>query len=146
MSAIQKGWSDIFVYNIASGSYEQITKDPYNDLAPRFINNSTQIVFSSNRPVDTLASEKTKYDDVDFNPTNDLFVYNYATRSNKLIRLTNTPLANESNPVEWSSGQVGFLSDESGVRNSYIAGFDSTITAVDTISHFQVFYKDRSWQ
>jgi hypothetical protein len=141
MSAIQKGWSDIFVYNIASGSYEQITKDPFNDLTPRFINNSSQIVFSSNRPVDTLAGEKTKYDDVDFNPTNDLFVYNYATRSNKLIRLTNTPLANESHPVEWSSGQVGFLSDESGIRNSYIAGFDSTITAVDTISHYKYFTK-----
>jgi len=141
MSAIQKGWSDIFVYNIASGSYEQITKDPYNDLTPRFINNSTQIVFSSNRPVDTLAGEKTKYDDVDFNPTNDLFVYNYATRSNKLIRLTNTPLANESHPVEWSNGQVGFLSDESGIRNSYIAGYDSTITAVDTISHYKYFTK-----
>jgi len=141
MSAIQKGWSDIFVYNIASGSYEQITKDPYNDLNPRFINNSTQIVFSSDRPVDTLATEKTKYNDVDFNPTNDIFVYNYATRSNKLIRLTNTPLANETNPVEWTSGQVGFLSDESGIRNRYIAGFDSTITAVDTISHYKYFSK-----
>jgi hypothetical protein len=141
MSGILRGWSDIFVYNIASSSYEQITDDPYNDLTPRFINNSTQIVFSSNRPVDTLAAPKTKYDDIDFNPTNDLFVYNYATRSNKLIRLTNTPLANESDPVEWSSGHVGFLSDESGIRNNYIAGFDSTITAVDTISHFKYFTK-----
>jgi len=141
MSAIQKGWSDIFVYNIASGSYEQITKDPYNDLSPRFINNSSQIVFSSDRPVDTLATEKTKYEDVEFNPTNDLFVYNYANRSNKLIRLTNTPLANETNLVEWSSGKVGFLSDESGIKNSYIAGFDSTITAVDTISHYKYFTK-----
>jgi hypothetical protein len=88
-----------------------------------------------------LAAPKTKYDDIDFNPTNDLFVYNYASRSNKLIRLTNTPLANESDPVEWSGGHVGFLSDESGIRNNYIAGFDSTITAVDTISHFKYFTK-----
>ena len=141
MSAILKGWSDIFVFNIASSSYEQITKDPYNDLTPRFINNSTQIVFSSNRPVDTLAGEKVKFNEVDFNPNNDLFVYNYATRSNKLQRITKTPLANESQPVEWSSGHVGFLSDESGIRNSYIAGFDSTLTAVDTIAHYQYFSK-----
>jgi len=141
MSAILKGWSDIFVFNIASSSYEQITNDPYNDLTPRFINNSTGIAFTSNRPVDTLAGEKVKFDEVDFNPTNDLFVYNYATRSNKLQRLTNTPLANETQPVEWSSGHIGFLSDESGIRNSYVAGFDSTITAVDTISHYRYFSK-----
>ena len=141
MSGILKGWSDIFVFNIASSSYEQITKDPYNDLNPRFIDNSTKIVFSSNRPVDTLAGEKVKFDEVDFNPTNDLFVYNYATRSNKLQRITKTPLANETQPVEWSSGHIGFLSDESGIRNSYIAGFDSTLTAVDTIAHYQYFSK-----
>ena len=31
-SAVQKGQSDIFVYNNASGSHEQITKDIYDDL------------------------------------------------------------------------------------------------------------------
>ena len=54
MSAIQNGQSDIFVFTAGSNAYEQITKDVYDDLNPRFIDYSTKIIFSSNRPDDTL--------------------------------------------------------------------------------------------
>jgi hypothetical protein len=143
MSAILKGQSDLFVFNVASSSVEQLTNDTYNDFNPRFINNNSEIVFSSNRPVDTLPSAKAKAEDIKFNPNNDIFIYDYANHSSKLKRITNTPLANEFQPVEWSGGHIGFLSDESGITNAYIAGYDSTLTAVDTISHYRYFSK--SW-
>ena len=54
MSAVQNGQSDIYVYDVGSNSYDQITKDHYDDLYPRFINNSKEIVFSSNRINDTI--------------------------------------------------------------------------------------------
>ncbi len=54
MSAVQQGQSDIFTFNLISGSYERLTNDFYDDLNPRFIENSTKIVFSSNRNSDTL--------------------------------------------------------------------------------------------
>jgi len=145
MSAILKGQSDLFVFNVASNSYEQLTNDTYNDLNPRFINNNTEIVFSSNRTVDTLPSPKVKVDEnIKYNPNNDIFIYDYANRSNKLKRITNTPLANDYQPVEWAAGHIGFLSDESGISNAYIAGYDSTLTAVDTISHYRYFSKNWS--
>ncbi len=143
MSAILKGQSDLFIFNVASNSYEQLTNDSYNDLNPRFINNNSEIVFSSNRPVDTLPSPKAKLDNIKYNPNNDIFIYDYANRSNKLKRITNSPLVNDFQPVEWAGGHVGFLSDENGITNAYIAGYDSTLTAVDTVSHYRYFSK--SW-
>ena len=40
LSAVQNGQSDIFVYTPGSGNSDQITKDIYDDLTPRFITNS----------------------------------------------------------------------------------------------------------
>lgn len=61
MSAIQKGQSDIFVYNLRTRVAEQITKDFFDDLDPHFIDKSRAIVFSSNRVNDTLGVDKYTY-------------------------------------------------------------------------------------
>ncbi len=50
MSAVQDGQTDIFVFTAASNAYEQITKDVYDDMNPRFTEHSTKIVFSSKPP------------------------------------------------------------------------------------------------
>ena len=54
MSAVQKGQTDIFVYNLTSNFTEQITKDIYDDLTPRFMPDGRQIIFASNRIDDTI--------------------------------------------------------------------------------------------
>lgn len=137
-SAVQKGQSDIFVYNIASKSYEQITKDVYNDLNPRFINHSRQIIFSSNRDNDTIRFDKPA-DITKLRFTNDLFVYNYVGKQNVLRRVTNTPLANEIQPMPYSDNYFTYLSDQNGIYNRYIARFDSAITYIDTTKHYRFF-------
>ncbi len=53
ISAINRGQSDIYVHTIAAGTNERLTNDIYDDFSPRFINNSKQIIFTSNRPEDT---------------------------------------------------------------------------------------------
>ncbi|MEI7980435.1 MAG: hypothetical protein WCI71_02205, partial [Bacteroidota bacterium] len=137
-SAVQKGQSDIFVYNIASGSHEQITKDIYNDLNPRFINHSHDIIFSSNRVSDTI-----RFDDMvkmDKNHYyNDLFIYNYAGKQNVLRRLTHSPDAHETQPMPYGDNYFCFLSDKNGVVNRYLAKYDSTIAFVDTTTHYRYF-------
>jgi len=137
-SAVQKGQSDIFVYKIASNSFDQITNDLYNDLYPRFINNSSQIIFSSNRTNDTLRFGE----DVDIESMqqyNDLYLYDYKKRTNFLRRITATPTANEISAMEYEDGYIAYLSDYNGIYNRYIARFDSTITYVDTITHYRYF-------
>ncbi|HEY6162395.1 MAG TPA: hypothetical protein VI112_14290, partial [Bacteroidia bacterium] len=135
MSAVNLGITDIYVYNIAGGGIEQITKDVYDDLNPRFVNNGTKIIFSSNRTGDTLKT------DMDLSHKGaaykDLFLYNYQTRSNLLKRVTETPLVNEYYPSEFDSTHIAYISDDNGIRNRYIASFDSAIAYIDTVAHYR---------
>ncbi|MEI7662999.1 MAG: hypothetical protein WCK34_12400, partial [Bacteroidota bacterium] len=138
LSAVQKGQSDIFVYNIASGSHEQITRDIYTDMNPRFMNHSRNIIFSSNRINDTIRfDDPVKIENLHYN--NDLFIYNYASKSNLLQHLTKTPEANETQPQPYSDNYFSFLSDQSGIVNRYLARYDSTISFIDTVTHYRYF-------
>ncbi len=137
MSAVQKGQSDLFVYNIAASSFYKITNDIYSELNPRFINNSNQIVFSSNRENDTIGKEPELIVGV---PENfDLFVYDYANRNPILKRITNTPLASEIMPEPYGYNTISYLSDETGIYNSYLAAIDSSVSSVDTAIHYRYF-------
>ena len=137
MSAIQNGQSDIFVFTAASNGYEQITKDIYDDLTPRFVHDSKEIVFSSNRTNDTIRSGSNKND---FEPqlSKDIFVYDYASRSNVLKRVTNTPNINETYPADYDSLHISYLSDQNGIKNRYLANFDSIISFIDTATHYRL--------
>lgn len=136
MSAVQKGQTDIFIFTAASNAYDQITKDIYDDLTPRFIHNSKEIVFASNRPVDTLFFDsKRKYEDPQQHK--DLFVFDNVAKSPVLKRVTNTPGIDEMYPSDYDSTHISYLSDLNGIRNRYIARFDSVIAYVDTASHYK---------
>ena len=136
MSAVQKGQTDIFIFTAGSNGYEQITKDIYDDLNPRFVHNSKEIVFSSNRPTDTLSFDpKKKLPDAQ--PHKDLFMFNNVTKSHTLKRITNTPNIDEMYPADYDSTHISYLSDLNGIRNRYIAQFDSTIAYVDTAAHYR---------
>lgn len=142
MSAILKGQSDIYVYQPASGSHEQITDDRYDDISPRFMNGSRDIIFSSNRPGDTLKpSPDVKPDDLP--SRNDLFLYNYGSGSDILRRLTNTPAEHETMPMPYSRSEFAYLSDYNGIVNRYLARYDSAIAWVDTTTHYRYFTTTR---
>ncbi len=138
MSAVQSGQSDIFIYDVGSNSYEQITKDDFDDLYPRFINNSKEIVFSSNRINDTIRFEN-KYKPGEVQERYDLFLYSYTNKSNYLRRVTKTPLSNEIKAMEYEKNHISFLSDKNGIYNRYIGQFDSAISYIDTTTHYRYF-------
>lgn len=139
LSAVIKGQSDLFLYNIAANSYEQLTRDVYDDLYPAFLNNGKQIIFSSNREHDTLRPiTQADY----FSPQQDhydLFVLEPKSGSKQLKRITQTPLADEIQAMEYSKGYFTYLSDESGIRNRYLASFDSAVSFIDTTTHYRYF-------
>jgi hypothetical protein len=137
-SAVQKGQSDIFVYNIIAGSYEQITKDVYDDLNPRFIEHSSKIIFSSNRNNDTIRFDQVvSPKSLHFN--HDIFIYNYEAKTPVLRRITSTPLVDEIEPMSYDDHYLCFLSDRNGIYNRYLARFDSSITFIDTATHYRYF-------
>ncbi len=136
MSAVQKGQTDIFLFTAASSAYDQITKDIYDDLTPRFVHGSKEIVFASNRPVDTLFFDpKRKYENAQ--PHKDLFIFNNVTKSRLLKRVTNTPTIDETYPTDYDSIHISYLSDLNGIRNRYVARFDSVIAFIDTAAHYR---------
>ncbi|HLG03585.1 MAG TPA: hypothetical protein VI731_08325, partial [Bacteroidia bacterium] len=136
MSAVQNGQTDIFIYSIAGGGATPVTKDIYDDLSPRFVNNGRNIVFSSNRPNDTLGKVSP---DATLIPSFDLFSYNWQTKSRVLRRVTNTPFANEFQVQPWDSTHFTYISDQNGIYNRFVGYFDSTIAYIDTAEHYRFF-------
>jgi len=143
LSAIQNGQSDIFIYTPGTGNTEQITKDIYDDLMPKFIGSSSKIIFSSNRPNDTIrfmnAYPVGLSENLQPKEYTDLFIYNYKSKSPVLRKVTDTPLASETYPCEFDKDHLCFLSDENGIRNRYLGVLDSAIAFVDTTEHYRYF-------
>ncbi|MCD4773215.1 MAG: hypothetical protein K8R41_07535 [Bacteroidales bacterium] len=137
MSAVRKGQSDIYTFNIAANSHFQITHDIYDDLYPAFYKNTSKILFSSNRINDTISFDEKIPIEIPANM--DIFLYDYSSKSNILHKITDTPTTNEIQPQEYLDGYISYLSDENGIYNQYIALFDSTISFVDTITHYRYF-------
>jgi len=136
LSAIKEGKTDIYVHNLAAGTNYQITNDIASDFNPRFINNSKQIIFSSNRRSDSLSVAQT---DAKMSMTNDLFIYDYSTKDNQLMRLSDDSYVNKIQPLEVAHNQFISLSDKNGILNRYCSKFDSTINFVDTAIHYRYF-------
>lgn len=139
-SGFRNGQSDIFLYSFQARSYQNLTNDFYDDFGPKFINNQKDIIFSSNRPVDSLDAEN-KFFNIQNQPNYDLFVYHYAKRDKHLLRVTHTPDASEKDVLVINKGQILFLSDANGIYNRYFAQFDSSITKIDTIIHYAYYAK-----
>lgn len=137
MSAVINGQTDIFVYNLASHTYETITKDPYDDFNPVFMDDSKFVVFSSNRLYDTLKSGN--MDSIDFvaGSSTDLFLYDYSAKKKILRRITNTPDWNEIQPQVYKTNYLGFLSDKNGIVNRSVVKLDSAISFIDTTTHYK---------
>ncbi len=146
MSAVQRGQSDLYVFSRVARTSERLTRDIYDVHNPRFIENGRRIIFSSNRPNDTLVFDPitARVDThrvIDRQDYLDIFAYNFSTRSPILQRVTNTPHYNEIYPMEYERGYITYLSDENGIYNRHLARFDSAIAFIDTITHYNYFVR-----
>ncbi|MEA3452489.1 MAG: hypothetical protein U9Q83_11405 [Bacteroidota bacterium] len=138
-SAVANGFTDLFVFNLLAGKMNRITNDLADDLNPKFNNNSTKIIFSSNRTTDTLKRVYSYEEEADFSDNFDLYVYDFKSKSNVLTRLTNTNFSNEMQPINVGQDSYIYTSDYSGIKNRYALKFDSTISFIDTAVHYRYF-------
>jgi len=136
-SAVMNGKTDIYVYNLSAGAAKKITDDIADDLYPRFIDNSTKIIFASNRLSDTLKPDNSV--NPELSPTYDLYIYDLKKKSNVLQNITNTPFYNEKMPIGIKKNTYLYLSDENGIYNKFIAKHDSTISFIDTTTHYRYY-------
>ena len=135
-SAVKQGQTDLYLYDVIGNRQTQLTFDHYDDLYPRFADKGNSIIFASNRMDDTLRTKEaiepqSKY--------NDIFLYDLKKRSNYLTRITNTPVVNETHPMQYDTLNYTYLSDQNGIRNRYVAQYDSVISHIDTAFHYRYF-------
>lgn len=137
LSAINRGQSDIYTYNIASSKVNQITNDFWDDLDPQYIklHNRQGILFLSNRPDDTIRVQKNIDSLLPVRPL-DLYFFNSKTQSKALVQITNTPNFNESAPIAFNNKFFGYLTSYNNVNNRFIAYIDSVFHHYDNYYYF----------
>lgn len=138
-----KGQSDIFVFGLNTSAVEQLTNDIWDDNNPVFVKNSKQVVFESNRLNDTIKGTDDAQFSYKMGRNMDLFMASYPFTSKVLVRISNTPDVNETQPQAYTSSYITYLSDKNGIYNRYLAEYDSAISFVDTTEHYRYFFKSR---
>ncbi len=135
IAGFNNGQSDIFIFNIAGNTIENITNDEADDYEPLYINKSKQIVFASNRDEEKIGSNKDN--SVYTQDFTDIYVYDIASKS--ISRVTETPDASETMPFKLGEDYF-FISDKNGNKNLYTTKLDSTISFIDTTTHYSYTY------
>lgn len=137
-SAIVNGYSDLFIYQTLNRQTQRITQDFYDDLDARVVRTDNQlgVLFASNRTEVDIKNEK--LDTILPITKMDIWYYDLENRSKELVQITNTPDADERQPVGIDTTYFSYLSDETGIRNrytgqleEYIAHYNQRITFKD---------------
>lgn len=113
-------YQDIFVYNLETGDFQNLTNDVYSDNDPEWGPDSESIYFVSNRgdklqPGDALAG----YSILQNSEFYESDLYRISESGGRITRLTNTPTWSETQPTVTSDGRMLFVSDQNGIPNIY---------------------------
>lgn len=135
-SGVDNGQTDLYLYYNIGNRQERLTNDIFGDFEPSFTKDGNRILFTSNRPDDTLRTGVTP--DV-VRENRDVYAFNLKSRSPYLERITKTPDLIEHNPYQYDSIRYTFRADFEGISNRYIATYDSTISRIDTTIHYRFY-------
>lgn len=148
IAAMQNGQSDLFSYYVPNTKVTRLTNDFFNERDPRYVEVSGKrgILFNSNRLNDTLRTAR--FDTLMPANSYDLYFYDLSAAANNsdaenitgrvLVRMSQTPFADETHATPYNDDYIAFLSDENGIRNRYVGYFDSIFVRTDRY----VYYHD----
>ena len=120
LSAMQEGYSDLFLYRFNGGRLANLTRDHYDDLNASYFGFRGQkgILFASNRPQpeaklpksDSLILTQHKLD---------IFYLNANEAPFEVWQATNTPNISETYPMPLDSTRYIYKSDANGIENQF---------------------------
>jgi hypothetical protein len=124
MSADLNGQNDLFMYNPNRNTFKRLTTDIYDDLHPHFMPDNEQVVFSSNRPNDSLYFAPTKPRDIDLNTSVDdnfniYLLHPSDDAADSLLRQVTKTVSRDVLPLPQDDNTIFYLSDQQGVYNLY---------------------------
>ncbi|MCJ7552996.1 MAG: BamA/TamA family outer membrane protein [Ignavibacteriaceae bacterium] len=121
----QKGFSDIYIYNILSDSLDRLINDYYDDKDPAFGKDDDEIIFTSDR---TAGKIERKYN-----------LFSIDSNSKRIRYLTYLD-ANVSSPiVSPDKKEIYFTSDIDSVRNIWKMDYPEDQKRVDTVKRVSRF-------
>lgn len=127
-TAIKNGYSNLYIFDTKTRQTKELTRDVYDDLDATYvtINNKKGVIFASNRP-DSANIKGVRLDSVLPQLTYDLYYLDLEEKGKQvdLVRLTNTPYANERMPMQVDSTHFAFISNNNGIQNRYIGYIDT---------------------
>ncbi len=123
-------YQDIFVYNLESQEFLNITNDVIPDFGPAWSSDSQSIYFVSAR------GEKVELNSYKENHrlllSDDLYstdIYRVNVGNSRATRMTKTPNWSEKQPVTTRDGRLIFISDQNGIPNIYQLNLQDRTTA-----------------
>lgn len=123
-------YQDIFVYNIETREFLNITNDVISDFEPAWSADSRTVYFVSTRGDKVeLNTHKENYKmllDDDLYSTD---IYSVQIGSTRATRLTKTPDWSENQPATTRDGKLLFISDQNGIPNIYRLNLEDRTTA-----------------
>jgi len=138
MSADIEGQNDIFLISLRRNSIKRLTNDKYDDINPKFVPGTSAVIFSSNRPNDSLRIQR-QIDLEKLNSIFNLYIFDIDTTKNLLYKVTNT-LSNNTNPIPVSETEFYYLSNQQGISNIY--KFDISKRIYTQVSNFRTSLKE----
>ena len=138
LSGQQDGYSDLFLYRFSGRKIINITRDNYDDLEPSFYSYKGQrgILFASNRPIAEVKLPKTD-SILRLKSHLDIFYINIDEAPFKLWRATNTPNADEHNPIGLDDDKYLILGNNNGISNQYLGNFQKTKVGEKRIAYYK---------
>jgi hypothetical protein len=140
LSADLEGKNDLYLLSTRRDRIRRLTNDTYDDMGPSFMPGSNRIVFSSNRPTDSLRTGK-RVPLAELTNQYNLFIFDLDSTRGNLTRVTNT-LSKDYAPIAVNNNVFYYLSDQRGIVNlfkynslngiySQITNFSSSIIDYD---------------
>lgn len=113
-------YQDIFVYNLETSDFVNLTNDVFTDVEAAWGPDSETIYFISNRGEHTQPNTfLAGYSGMKENSFFQSDMYSIDTNTRRIDRLTNTPSWSETNPRLTRNGELLFVSDQNGIPNIY---------------------------
>lgn len=119
-------YSDIFVYNLETEDFYNITNDVFTDFEPAWRADSKSIVFASDRGDKLKLNTYRENFNMLLNPDLDQAdLYMVQLGSSEVVRLTQTPKVSETRPVITAGDVMLYISDLNGIPNVYEFNFST---------------------
>lgn len=131
------GQNDLYLVSLNRNALRRLTNDIWDDITPSFLPGTDAVVFSSNRPTDSLKNVSKSLKDLPGNYN--LFLYDLDTTENTVVRLTNN-LSSNFAPKPIDTYNIIYLSDQKGIVNLYRFNLEDSIYS--QISNFDTSIKD----